>query len=262
MQYLQIHRRSWNPYGNRFLDQEIWGGCDRDLQNPKDAYSQAIELCERAIAAIGNIEGPKPEDAKEGQEWDRQARLAKALWNLDPDPATGMPSRSMRPRISRILKVYKSVIRLAFQTNPIDDDTKRSEPKDPEEALCMTADKNPVQAFTIVEADMIVFCENELDQPARLGQDVQEGNSKVKAGDALPDVMSSTWLHEMIHAWTKGPREVPDQPLARRNQATGVIERNFKDKTYGFNECANLAKLVLDDAPENADNYATFATVV
>lgn len=89
----------WKPYpGPRDL-----GGCDEDLQNLKDSYSQAIEICKAAIAALNHIQDPKPEDLKEGQEWDRQARMAKAMFNLDTDPTAGIPGGPMRTRQGKIL---------------------------------------------------------------------------------------------------------------------------------------------------------------
>ncbi len=89
----------WKP----FPGQRDVGGCDQDLQNLEDSYSQAIDLCNAALAALGNIQEPKPEDAIEGQKWDRQARLAKAMWNLETDPTTGMTSKAMNRRTTRIL---------------------------------------------------------------------------------------------------------------------------------------------------------------
>lgn len=53
---------------------------------------------------------------------------------------------------------------------------------------------------------------------------------------------------------------VPDQRIARQDES-GATVRNFVDGAYGFDECANLAKLVPDDAKENAENYALFAAV-
>ncbi|KAL9028589.1 MAG: hypothetical protein Q9180_007142, partial [Flavoplaca navasiana] len=290
----------WKP----FPGQRDVGGCDQDLQNLKDSYSQAIDLCNAALAALDNIQEPKPEDAIEGQKWDRQARLAKAMWNLETDPTT---------------ENYRSVTRLV--SKPVEDlkdtDTKRvyctpkfitfvdkgqktpwgitisvcaddwttgfpygafafkdferwptgefrrgseSDSKDPEEHLCSADDALEIGAFAIPRADMIVFCEAELvNAQALLGQNQQAANARIKAGDALPDAMSTTWLHELIHIWTVSP-PVPDQRVARQDE-TGAIIRNFKDSAYGFDECANLAKLVPDDAKENAENYALFATV-
>ena len=89
----------WKP----FPGQRDVGGCDQNLQNLKDSYSQAIDLCNAALAALDNIQEPKPEDAMEGQKWDRQARLAKAMWNLETDPTTGMTSKAMSRRTTRIL---------------------------------------------------------------------------------------------------------------------------------------------------------------
>ena len=53
---------------------------------------------------------------------------------------------------------------------------------------------------------MIVFCEAELvNRPALLGQSQQAANARIHAGDVLPDAMSTTWLHELIHIWTVSP---------------------------------------------------------
>ena len=88
----------WTPFpGERDV-----GGCDQDLQNPKDSYSQAIAMAYSAIDALGNIEKKKPQDPLEGQEWDRQARMAKAMFDIDTDPASGIPSK-MRLRRARVV---------------------------------------------------------------------------------------------------------------------------------------------------------------
>lgn len=97
-----ILETSWKPFPGAI---DV-GGCDQDIQNLRDSYSQAIELCQAAIAALGNIEEPKPEDPAEGQEWDRQARLAKAIFNIDANPAAPITDRAMRSRLGTILSEY------------------------------------------------------------------------------------------------------------------------------------------------------------
>lgn len=84
------------------------GGCDDDLQNLKDSYSQAIVLAEAAIAALRNINEPKPADLKEGQEWDRQARLAKAMFSIDTDPTRGVADKGSRGRQGYTLSKWTS----------------------------------------------------------------------------------------------------------------------------------------------------------
>lgn len=91
------------PLYKPFPGQRDVGGCDQDLQNLEDSYSQAIDLCNVALEALGNIQEPRPEDAIEGQKWDRQARLAKAMWNLETDSTTGMTAKAMSSRTTRIL---------------------------------------------------------------------------------------------------------------------------------------------------------------
>lgn len=83
----------WKPFpGARDV-----GGCDADLQNLKVSYTEALLLVQAALDAFSNIEGPKPGDAKGAQAWDRQARMAKAMFNLDPDPVSGFtgPQRTI-----------------------------------------------------------------------------------------------------------------------------------------------------------------------
>ena len=92
----------WKP----FPGQRDEGGCDQDLQDLKDSYSQAIVLSKAAIAGLSNIEGPKPEDPKEGQEWDRQARIAKAMFNLETDPASGITSGDMLKTLQKIFSEW------------------------------------------------------------------------------------------------------------------------------------------------------------
>ena len=53
---------------------------------------------------------------------------------------------------------------------------------------------------------------------------------------------------------------MPDQPVVRQDGA-GVITRDESKLAYEFDECANLARLVPNDAINNADNYQIFATV-
>ncbi|KAI4198363.1 MAG: hypothetical protein LQ346_002787 [Caloplaca aetnensis] len=101
------------------------GGCDDDLQNLKDSYSQAIVLAEAAIAALRNINEPKPADLKEGQEWDRQARLAKAMFSIDTDPTRGVADKGSRGRQGYTLRHLKSVVKYAHNTSPPKDSTKR-----------------------------------------------------------------------------------------------------------------------------------------
>ncbi len=81
--------------------------------------------------------------------------------------------------------------------------TSESDSKDPEENLCSADDALEIGAFAVSRADMLVFCEFELiNRPALLGHDSQAANARITAGDALPDAMSTTWLHELIHIWT------------------------------------------------------------
>ena len=77
----------WKP----FPGQRDVGGCDADLQNLRQSYQQALLLVQAAIDAFGNIEKSKPADAKGAQTWDRQARMAKAMFDIEADPNSGIP---------------------------------------------------------------------------------------------------------------------------------------------------------------------------
>ncbi|KAI4275230.1 MAG: hypothetical protein LQ337_003369 [Flavoplaca oasis] len=247
--YLSILETSWKPFPGAI---DV-GGCDQDIQNLRDSYSQAIELCQAAIAALGNIEEPKPEDPAEGQEWDRQARLAKAIFNIDANPAAPITDRAMRSRLGTILSEYtgearreedaekmighyKRIIRQASTPSA----TKRIyctprfmseasfangafvwkkfdrwetgelaipepvEDPDPEEYLCIP-DGQAVSAFVHRFAEMVVWCETGLRRTPLLGNNVQDANTRVKAGDSLPYAMSTTWMHEVMHVWPENP---------------------------------------------------------
>ncbi|KAL8768307.1 MAG: hypothetical protein Q9209_005446 [Squamulea sp. 1 TL-2023] len=290
----------WKP----FPGQRDNGGCDADLQNLRDSYSQAISICKAAVAALKNLAEPKSDDPKEGQEWDRQARMAKAMFGIDTDPASGIPDK----RMSRRQEIYNSILRLADSRSPPDQYTKRvyctprfmsyvrngektpwgeaiggsypngafvwkqwggwsasvyrienaNEDKDPETNLCAQGEGSVMLARTFPYIGMVVWCDDGLDGSPTFGKDAQEANSKIKDGDKTPLTMSSTWMHELIHVWS--PEKVPDQPVARQDDQ-GQITRIEGVKSYDFAECANLARLVPDDAINNADNYQVFATV-
>ncbi len=153
------------------------------------------------------------------------------------------------------------------------------EDTDPEINLCETPEGRAALAMAYSLVDLIVFCESGLEKMTTFGKDAQDANAKIKEGDPLQSTsaMSAIWMHELVHIWSDPLGEpwlhysiglvsvidddlVPDQPLARQDDK-GVITRVEGVNTYGFNECANLAKLVPDDAIDNADNYQLFATV-
>ncbi|KAL9035063.1 MAG: hypothetical protein Q9180_005058 [Flavoplaca navasiana] len=214
-------------------------------------------FCQAAIAARGNIEEPKPEDPAEGQEWDRQARLVKAIFNIDANPAAPITDRTMRNRFEASFPqgafVWKKFDR--WETGELAIPEPVEDP-DPEEYLC-TPDGQAVSAFVHRFAEMVVWCETGLRRTPLLGNDVSDANTRVTAGDGLPYAMSTTWMHELMHVWPENPY-VDDLPRARQD-TSGIVTRT-KENTYGFEECANLAKLVPDDAMKNADNYQIFAT--
>ena len=85
-------------HGNRDL-----GGCSQNLQKLKEFYSQVIELSKAAIVALHNLKNQKPDDSTKAQEWDRQARMAKAMFGLDADIASGVIVKGMGIRRTSIL---------------------------------------------------------------------------------------------------------------------------------------------------------------
>ncbi|KAL8780910.1 MAG: hypothetical protein Q9213_006250 [Squamulea squamosa] len=294
----------WKPFPGQRDD----GGCDADLQNLRDSYSQAISICKAAVAALKNLAEPKPGEPKEGQEWDRQARIAKAIFSLDTDPASGIPDKRMSRRqgtiLSQELQFYTPARRQQIPTRPpyktrllyakihvvcekwrenamgssnrcypngafiwkqwgrwsasVYRIENANEDRDPETKFCNQDEGSIMLATTFPWIDMVVWCDDGLDGNPTFGKDAQEANSKIKDGDKIPLTMSSTWLHELVHVWS--PDKVPDQPVARQDDQ-GKITRIEGVKSYDFAKCANLAKLVPDDAINNADNYQVFATV-
>ncbi|KAL8649956.1 MAG: hypothetical protein Q9226_005353, partial [Calogaya cf. arnoldii] len=257
----------WKP----FPGQSDVGGCDAHLQNLRDSYSQAIELCRAAIAALVNIEDPKPEDPREGQEWDRQARLAKALFNIETFPIAGVIDEISTDRHAEILQdalgtsdrcYFLSQWALVWQafdqwvTNRVKLENPLESP-DPEKYLCNGYGRR-VSAFVQEQAEMLVFCDDGLRKTPTLGNDVQAANARINPGDKLPNSMSVIWMHELMHVWSKP--HIYDVPPARQ-VGSGVIRASKGIGTYGFVECVNLARLVPADAALNADNYQIFATL-
>ncbi|KAL8920395.1 MAG: hypothetical protein Q9208_006276 [Pyrenodesmia sp. 3 TL-2023] len=220
------------------------GGCDDDLQNLKDSYTQAIVLAQAAVVAIRNIDEPKPADPKEGQEWERQMKKRQG------DVLSAFPNGAF------IWKGFDRWETSDYYIGP-DEDT------DPETNMCYFSNGVQVAAVTLTGQDMLTWCEGTLDGLSpTLEKDAPDANSKIKEGDSMPETMSTVWMHELFHVWADD--SVRDEPVARqddRGTVTRADDNGGYSFAYRFEECANLARLVPDDAKENVDNYQVFATV-
>lgn len=76
------------------------GGCDNDLDNLKQGYTEAITLAEDAINALKYIQKPSQyhdvdelsldDYQPEIDRWARRARLAKTMFGINARPETGV----------------------------------------------------------------------------------------------------------------------------------------------------------------------------
>lgn len=77
------------------------GGCDADTNKLQQGYKEAHQLVDKALISMAKLKKPRPHvnadktklsdsDKKDWDDWDRQARLLKALFAIDTDPGAGI----------------------------------------------------------------------------------------------------------------------------------------------------------------------------
>ena len=90
------------------------GGCDADKDKLQTAYKEADKLVDNALKSLDSLSKRRPHfsaddislsdsDKKDIQEWDRQARLLKALFAIDATPGEGVSTSESRSRLQKVI---------------------------------------------------------------------------------------------------------------------------------------------------------------
>lgn len=97
------------------------GGC-KDFSTPlKQSYEEALELAQKGVDALTSLQHPRPapnsdplswaDPEADTAEWNRRARVAKALFAINAEPQTGVVAGPSDDR----LKFAKGMYKIALQ---------------------------------------------------------------------------------------------------------------------------------------------------
>jgi len=89
------------------------GGCDADTGKLQQGYKEAHQLVDKALESMTKLNKQRPHfkadktklsvsDRKNWDDWDRQARLLKALFAIDTNPETGIVLGQSQKRFAEV----------------------------------------------------------------------------------------------------------------------------------------------------------------
>jgi hypothetical protein len=96
------------------------GGCDADKDKLQNRYKEAYLLIDNALKSLDGLSKQRPHfdadalslsdsDKKDVREWDRQARLLKALFAMDTTPKKGVSIQESQDRLDRVKSKYDKI---------------------------------------------------------------------------------------------------------------------------------------------------------